>query len=372
MAEPRIAIVHDWLTNLGGAERTVRALLDAFPGADLYSSVYSSRQLDLFTTDTVHTSFLQHWPLATRKHQIYPVMRRLAFESFDFSNYDVVISSSSAEAKGIITSERTKHISYVHTPTRYYWSHYQQYLDAPGFGLFNPLVRWQLRRSLASARHWDFAAAQRPDVLIANSHSVQQRISTFYKRSSQVIHPPVSTEKMQTKTTRPDGIPERYLVVVSRLIPYKRIDIAVRAAQQAGWPLVVIGSGSQLLKLQQMAGPTTYFLGQVSDSEVVRYLQHAAAMLFPGEEDFGITPVEAMAAGVPVIAYGLGGALDTVKPGTSGILVEKQTATGFKKAIQSLETRKFSTAKICQHADQFGEDQFKAKMQAVVLEALRS
>lgn len=370
MALPRIAIVHDWLTNLGGAERTVRSLMDAFPEADLYTSVYSSRHLKLFEADKVHTTFLQYWPLAHRKHQLYPVLRRLAFESLDLSAYDVVISSSGAEAKGVITGEDTQHISYIHTPTRYYWSHYQQYLDAPGFGALNPLVSWQLRRSLPRARRWDYAAAQRPDVLIANSGAVQERISTYYSRSSLVIHPPVDTMRMHIKTTRPLNIPERYLVVVSRLIPYKRVDIAVHAAQKAGWPLVVIGSGSQLSNLQQIAGPTTFFLGQLSDEEVVRYLQHATAMLFPGEEDFGITPVEAMAAGTPVIAYGKGGAMDTVKPDVSGIIVERQTINAFKKAIELLEKIDFKTQAIQKHAEGFSEQVFQASMKRVVSDSL--
>lgn len=368
--EPSIAIVHDWITNLGGAERTVQAMLDAFPQADLYTSVYNQKGLELFRDRSVYTSWLQNWPLARRKHQLYPVLRRLAFESFDFSAYDLVISSSSAESKGIITDETTKHLSYIYTPTRYYWSHYKDYLSSPGFGWLDPLVRWQLGRSLAPSRRWDYAAAQRPDVLYGISTAVQTRIKKYYHRDSGVIWPPVGLERVQKHYDRPADAPERYLLVISRLIPYKRVDLALQAAQKAGWPLIIIGSGSQAKALSEQAAPTTLVKGQLSDREVVQYLQHADALLFPGEEDFGIVPVEAMACGVPVIAYAAGGALDTMVQNKTGLFVEKQTVAAFAQAINSLDAHRFSPEYLRSHAEKFSEASFKNQIKKAALQLL--
>lgn len=370
--EPRIAIVHDWLTNLGGAERVVKVMLEAFPQADLYTSVYRKAGLSLFRDYSVHTSWLQHWPLAQRKHQLYPVLRRLAFESFDFSDYNLVISSSTAESKGVITSERTKHLSYINTPTRYYWSGYQDYIKDPGFGWLDPIVRWQLQRSIKSSRYWDYAAAQRPDRLLANSTTVQGRIQKYYHRHSEVVWPPVDLARMQKPHDRPDGAPERYLLVLSRLIPYKRVDLAVAAARRAGWSLVVIGTGSQQAALEKMAGPQTIFTGQLSDDEVVAYLQHASALLFPGEEDFGIVPVEAMAAGVPVIAYGAGGALDTVAHRKTGILVKDQSVSSFSAAIRLLDHQKFDPKYLAQHVEQFSQQNFQTQLKRAAQDLLES
>lgn len=361
----RIAIVHDWLTNLGGAERVVAAMLDAFPGADLYTSVYNPERLDLFRGREVHTTFLQQIPLAKKKHQLFSSLRRLAFEQLDFSEYNIVISSTTAEAKGIITGERTKHISYMNTPTRYLWSHYDQYLENPGFGLLDPLARWQLRRTIVSAREWDYAAAQRPDVVLANSIHVQKRIKKYYDRDSTVVYPIVDGERFMKRHPRPRLAPERYALVISRLVPYKRVDIAVEAAKLAQYPIVVIGAGPQEAMLRKLAGAGAVFLGEAPDSEVEAYLQHADVFLFPGEEDFGIAPVEAMASGTPVIAYAKGGALETV--GTEGgLLVERQTARAFAQALSHCSTKKFSKTSLSERADLFGRQRFINEIQQIV------
>ncbi|MBP9827122.1 glycosyltransferase [Candidatus Saccharibacteria bacterium] len=370
---PRVAIVHDWLTNLGGAERVVEAMIKAFPQADIYTSVYNRAHVPIMQDVSIKTSFLQHWPLARRYHQLFPILRRYAFEQFDFSEYDVVISSSSAEAKGLITSESCLHISYIHTPTRYYWSHYNEYLDNPGFGLLNPVVRWQLRRSINQSRRWDFAAAQRPDVLLANSGAVAQRIKRFYDRESQVVYPNVDTDRFSVqKLPRPDGAPNRYALVVSRLIPYKRIDIAVQAARRAQMPLVVIGRGSELKRLKAMAGPDTVFLGALKDAEVTAYMQHAEVFLFPGEEDFGITPVEAMSAGVPVIAYKKGGAVETVIDNVTGVLVEHQTAEAFTKVLSGWTKYQFSSKELQEYAEKFTTQRFIDQLHTIVQQSLKN
>lgn len=361
----RIAIVHDWLTNLGGAERVVAAMLDAFPDADLYTSVYNPDRLDLFKGREVHTTFLQKLPLAKKKHQLFSSLRRLAFEQLDLSEYDVVISSTTAEAKGIITSERTKHISYMNTPTRYLWSHYDQYLESPGFGLLDPLARWQLRRTIVRARVWDYAAAQRPDVVLANSIHVQKRIKKYYDRDSTVVYPIVDVERFTKDHPRPKLAPRHYALVISRLVPYKRVDIAVEAAKLAHCPIVVIGTGPQEPMLRKLAGEGAVFLGEAPDEEVEAYLQHADVFLFPGEEDFGIAPVEAMASGTPVIAYAKGGALETVSS-EGGVLVEKQTAQAFARALSYYSVKEFSKASLRQRADLFGRQRFIDEIRQIV------
>lgn len=361
--ELKIAIVHDWLTNIGGAERVVEALLEAYPQADLYTSVYNQAKLPKFSENRkVFTSFLQHWPLALRKHQLYPTLRTLAFESFDFSGYDVVISSSSAEAKGVITPTETLHIAYIHTPVRYYWSNYEDYLRDPGFGLLSPLLRpiipWFVRRM----RRWDFAAAQRPDVLVANSQTVAQRVRTYYKRSSKVIYPPIDIERFDAGPDNDKG----YLLVVSRLVPYKRIDLAVQACSELGLRLIVAGSGSEEKRLKSLAGPTIEFKSGLSDAEITTLYHDCRAFLFPGEEDFGITPVEAMACGKPVVAYGKGGLAETVVDGSTGLLFHKQDKEALKASLHKLDGQKWDRAKIKQHAKNYSKQNFIKQIHALV------
>lgn len=367
----RIAIVHDWLTNLGGAERVVAAMLDAFPDADLFTSVYNPDRLDLFRGREVRTTFLQHIPLAKKKHQLFSSMRRLAFEQLDLSEYDVVISSTTAEAKGVITGERTKHISYMHTPTRYFWSHYDQYLESPGFGILDPLARWQLRRTIVRAREWDYAAAQRPDIVLANSKHVQKRIKKYYNRDSAVVYPIVDVERFTKAHPRPQLAPQRYALVISRLVPYKRIDIAVEAAKRAQFPIVVIGTGPQESMLRKLAGADAIFLGEAPDAEVEAYLQHADVFLFPGEEDFGITPVESMAAGTPVIAYAKGGVLETLTP-EFGMFVSNQSSEGFADALSIFNSDRYSVDELQKHAQAFSKKIFIQKFKDVVEQATDS
>jgi len=350
----KVALVHDWMTNLGGGERVLAAFSEAFPSAPIYTSVYSHKELDLFDKNTIHTSFLQKWPLAQKKHQLYPLLRTLAFESFDFSDYDVVLSSSSAEAKGIITSTETTHISYIHTPTRYYWSGYEQYLQSPGLGVFSPFAKLLLPRVVKRMRRWDFAAAQRPDVLIANSTTVQQRIEKYYNRQSNVIAPPVDFERFKhTSASAQD-----YYLVVGRLIPYKRVDLAVRACSELNRELIVVGNGPELSSLQKVAGPSVRFIEHATDKEVTQYYLNSKAFIMTAFEDFGITPVEAMAAGKPVIAYGKGGVTDSVVDGKTGLFYKHQSVDSLKDAISDFEKQSFSPGDIKAHAQQFSKKNF--------------
>lgn len=362
----RVAIVHDWLTNLGGAERVVEAMLEAFPQADLFTSVYNEKALPQFSNRKVTTSFLQHVPLATRRHQLFPVLRRYAFEQFDFHNYDVVITSSTAEAKGIITSESTLHISYINTPTRYYWSHYDEYIENPGFGVLDPLVRWQFPRTIEASRRWDYTAAQRADYVLGNSQTVVDRIQRYYKREAEVLYPNVETHRFEKPLPRPAGTPDSYFLVVSRLIPYKRIDIAVEAAGLAGVSLVVIGSGSQLKELRELAQDNVIFIDQADDKTVSAYMQHAEAFIFPGEEDFGITPVEAMSAGVPVIGYDKAGVQETVSDAKHGILVPRQSAAMFAEAMGRFVKSDYREADLRARADLFSRERFIHNLQSRV------
>jgi glycosyltransferase involved in cell wall biosynthesis len=357
--KPRVAIVHDWLTNLGGAERVVLTMSEMFPDAPIYTSVYNPSKLPEFKDKNVIMSFLQHIPLAQKKHQLFPILRQLAFESFDFSGYDLVISSTSAEAKGIVTPTETRHISYINTPTRYYWSGYQNYLEQPGMGAFNPLAKAVLKRNIKKLRRWDYAAAQRPDIVLANSKNVQARIRKYYDRGSTVVYPSVETDRFSRIGSSQEG---DYYLVVSRLIPYKRVDLAVRAATKLDKKLVVIGTGSELKSLQQMAGPTVRFLGFLDDVTTRNYYLGCKAFIFPAEEDFGITPVEAMAAGKPVLFYAKGGATETVIDGVTGVGFKKQTVESLCDAIQRLDKISFKEKAIIDQANKFSVEKFKESL----------
>ncbi len=360
----RVAIAHDWLTNLGGAERVVESLTKLYPDAPIYTSVYDEVRFDKFRDKKVISSFLQRWPFSRRRHQLYPTLRRYAFESFDFSGYDVVITSASAEAKGIITTTETKHIAYIHTPTRYYWSGYENYLENPGYGLLNPLVKLILPRLIQTMRHWDYAAAARADVVVANSQTVSDRIKKYYNREAKVISPPVNVERF----TNPHPQDKGYFLVVSRLIPYKRIDLAIQACNELGLPLVVVGKGSELKNLCKIAGKTIQFDTQADDTAVVEYMKNCKAFLFPGCEDFGITPVEAMSAGKPVIAYGKGGASETVEDGKTGILFAQQSKESLKAALTKFGTMTFKHTEITAHASNYSEAVFLSKMEEIIHE----
>ncbi len=349
----RVAIVHDWLTNLGGGERVVDALSDAFPAAPIYTSVYSENGITLFKDKKIVTSFLQRWPLSKTKHQLYPMLRKYAFESFDFSDFDVVISSSSAESKGIITSTEVLHLSYIHTPTRYYWSGYKDYLDSPGLGPLSPIAKFILPKVIYKMRYWDYAAAQRPDYLIANSQTVKDRIFKYYHRESKIIFPPVEIDKFELSSKQND-----YYLVVSRLIPYKRVDLAVRACSDLDRRLIVVGNGPELDKLRKIASGKIDFIVEADDKTVRDLYAKSRGFIFTAYEDFGITPVESMAAGVPVISYGEGGGSESVVNYETGLFFKDQSVECLKNAILKFEKINFSKEQIRKHAEKFSRKRF--------------
>lgn len=363
-SSPKIALVADWLTNMGGAEHLFYSLHKAFPDAHIYTSVFDPQACPKFTGLNVHTTYLQKLPRALRyKHQLWPVLRARAFRKLDLSNYDIVISAASAEAKAVNARPGAVHICYCHTPTRYYWSHYREYKKEPGFGWLDPVIKLALPPFVHFMRRADLRAAKGVDHFIANSHEVQWRIKRYYKREAEVIYPPVETTRLRPlKAIRK----EDFYLIVGRQIPYKRIDLAIRACNILRKKLVVIGKGSEHHRLTKIAGPTIQFLTDVDDEAIVSYFQRAKAFLHPQLEDFGIVPVEAMSAGTPVIAYGQGGALDSVIPGKTGVFFDPQSIEALVNAIKDFEKQHFSSATIIQHAQAFSEERFIREIRAVV------
>lgn len=372
MARPKIAIVHDWLTNMGGAERTVLALHDAFPDAPIYTSTYIPEALPDFAKLDIRTTYLQKLPKPLRKlHKFFPMLRVDAFRKLDLSEYDIIISSSSAEAKQVRKTRPDQvHICYCHTPIRYYWSHYAQYKKDPGFGKLNWLVKIGLFFMVPGLKKADYKAAQNVDVFIANSSEVQKRIKKYYGRSSTVIHPPADVERFTPARERSD-----YYVALSRQVPYKRIDLPVLAATKLGLPLKVYGNGSEHDRLVEIAGPTVEFyadrFGNADDDAVTNALNHAKGYIFAAEEDFGIVQVEALAAGAPVIAYGKSGTLDIVQDGETGVLFYEQTVDAVVDAIQRAEAQTFLPGTLRRRARRFDKGLFITKIRKVVSDTVR-
>jgi glycosyltransferase involved in cell wall biosynthesis len=333
----------------------------AYPEAPIYTSVYDPTALPVFHNKDVRTSFLQHWPLARRRHQLYPVLRRRAFESFDLSDFDVVLSSDHAEAKGVLTLTESLHIAYIHTPTRYYWSDYSSYLRRPGFGSLDPVVRRLMPTMTSSMRQWDFLAAQRPDFLLANSRIVARRIEKYYRRHADVLHAPVDISRFHASPDRGE-----HLLVVSRLIPYKRVDLAVLACRELGLPLKVVGDGPEMGALRTLAGPRTTFLGEIDDEAVAQEYGSAAAFLFPAREDFGLTPLEAMASGTPVLAFRGGGALETVIEGKTGAFFDEQSVQSLTQALRLFNSSSYDPTVLIQHARNFGVESFVERLRSYV------
>ena len=358
----QIALVHELLTMRGGAERTLKALADMFPQAPIYTLLYDEKRLgDWFPKERVRTSKLQSFArlssLVTGRmnHHLFLNGFPKAVEQWDFSEFDLVISSSSAFVHGIKTGSKTKHICYVHSPARYLWDRTFDVQQESSSGLFGWMKRKYLERTFHKLRKWDATVADRPDVLIAASDEVKRRIKLYWRRESEVIYPPVEvTDFVLTEAKRGDSY-----VIVSTLVPYKRIELAIEACNKLGRHLKIIGDGPHRKKLEKISGSTIEFLGYRSHDELVNELQTAKAFIFPGEEDFGIAPVEAMACGTPVIAYGKGGALETVIDGETGIFFKEPTADSLAEAIQEFEGRGFDPRKCRDRAERFSRGKFE-------------
>ncbi len=356
----RVAIVHFWLVGIWGGEKVLDALLDLYPDADIFTHVSVPDALpERMRRRIKGTTFINRLPGARRHYQKYLPLMPLALEQLDLTEYDLVISSEAGPAKGVITRPETLHLCYCHSPMRYAWNMYAEYMQQLKWPL-RPIARLLMHR----IRLWDRASADRVDRFIANSQTVERRIAKYYRRDSLVLYPPVAVERF-TPTQEHDG---SYLFV-SRLVPYKRADLAIEVFNQLGKPLLIVGGGPDETRLRAMAGPSIKFLGRVSDKELDSLYQSCRALVFPAEEDFGMVPVEAMAAGKSVVALARGGASETVVDGVTGVHFDTPTAESLKAAVERLETIAFDAMTITAHAATFGKARF---LEAFAAEAARA
>lgn len=366
----RVALVHDYLNQYGGGERVLEALSNLFPEAPIYTLFYDKKRTGFaFEGKDIRTSFLQKIPFISRAHHLFPILMPLGIESFDLSSYDLVISSSASFAKGIITGPETLHICYCHTPTRYLWQDSSSYVEDTRYPR---ILKFWIPLATAYLRVWDRQAAKRPDFLFANSQFVQRRIAKYYGRKSKVIHPPVNFNFFARSKGGPGPPQDAYFLMVGRLVPYKRFDIAVRACTNLGVPLKIIGDGPERKYLERIAGPTIEFVGLVSERILPDYYRGAKALLFPQEEDFGITALEAMASGKPLIAYKGGGAVEIVEEGKTGIFFDKQTSESLAEAIGLYSSYVFDAQYIREAARGYGRENFLCNIREAIHGMIKS
>lgn len=354
----RVAIVTDWLTNYGGAESVISAFHDLFPDAPIYTTIYEPKKMkELGKLKDVRTSYLQKFPV--KKQQWLLSLMPTAVEMMNLDEFDLVLSSCHSVSKGVITKPNTLHISYCHTPMRYAWESWDFETRLQKFPRFlHPSIRKQIKK----IREWDYCAAQRVDKYVANSSYISGQIKKYYERESDVIYPPVHTERFMP-VSQPTA---DYYFSVGRLIPYKKFDLLVQTFNELGLPLKIAGTGPDLDKLKAMAKPNIEILGYVEIQELVELYANCKAFLFPQIEDAGIVPLEAMSCGRPVIALNRGGSLDTMIDGKTGVLFKEQTVESLKDAIKRFEKMKFDPHFIRQHAQQFDVEHFKKKILAYV------
>ena len=377
----KVAIVHDWLVNYGGAERVVEAMLSLYPDAEIFTLVYDEKKMGkFFPKEKVHTSFLQKVPFSLKMYTKMLSFMPKAFESFDFTGFDLVLCSSSCCAKGVITPPSVPHVAYIHSPMRYAWDLYFDYKKRSG-----KITSFFMDKMIPQIRLWDVISSQRIDKIIVNSNFIRRRTKKYWNRESEVIYPPVNTENL-TPNNLP---PENFYVAFSRFVPYKRLDLAIKACGQLKRNLIVIGSGSQEKELKALAESYTNihsketmeqsakitFTGRISDEKVKDYLQRAKALIFCAEEDFGIIPVEAQACGRPVIAVKKGGATETVLDGKTGVFFESQTETSLKNAILDFEEKEknglFDSKFISSHAKKFSTENFIENLKSAINRTLQ-
>jgi len=350
----KVALVHDYLNQYGGAERVLEAFCEMFPDAPIYTLVYDAKLTGFaFEGRNIKTSFLQNVPFAASRHRYFPVLMPYAIEQLDLSGYDLVLSDSGSYAKGVITKPETLHISYCHTPHRYVWDNSRKLIEEFGYPGF---VKMLSPFFTTYVRLWDAQAAERPDEMIANSKFVRRRIKKYYGRDAQVIYPPVNVDRFFIRE------PYDYFLMVGRMVPYKKFMLAVRVFNKLELKLKIIGDGPERKNLEKQAGPKIEFLGLVSEPYLADYYARARALIFPQEEDFGVVAVEAMASGRPVIAYRAGGALEIIKEGEDGILFDEQTEESLIGAVQRFQNTRFDSRAIRQHAGKFDRGKFKEEI----------
>lgn len=351
-ADPSIAIVHDRLNVRGGAEKFLEEVGQLYPHAPIYSVLYEPRLFEgsPIAKHQVHTSFINHLPFARKKHRFYFALMPFAVEHFDLSRYDIILSSSAAFAHGVRTRPDQLHISYIHSPMRYVWHQYRQHIALFGLGAL------PVRIFLAALRRWDRSAAQRPTTLIANSHWTAACIQQAFGRDSKVIYEPVDVKKFHPAAKRGG-----YYLTVSRLVPYKRVDLIVEAFSRLGYPLLVVGDGPELAKIKRKSAANVRLLFEQTHAQVAELASAAKAFVFAAEEDFGIAAVEAQAAGCPVIAYGRGGLRETVVEGKTGIFFDEQTVESLERKVREFEEGRvqFDENTIVQNAHQYSVENFR-------------
>lgn len=363
-ADKKIAIVHDWFVG-GGAEMVVLELHKMLPDAPIYTSFCSPDWQKKLSGTKVITSYMQSWPFS-KLRKFLPLLRQKWFENLDLSSYDLVISSSGAEAKGIKVPEGITHVNYCHAPTHYYWARYDEYIQNPGFGLLDPLARIGLKLFLKPMRSWDKKAAGRPDHIIANSNFTASQVKKYYGRESTVIHPPVDV----TSFTPSKKATRHGFVITGRHTHYKRFDLAVAACTKLSLPLTVVGDGPENQKLRKLAGPTVTFSGFLDRKEVIKQVKSAEGFIFPGVDDFGISAVEALAAGTPVIAYKSGGALDYIADGKTGMFFNEQSVDSLSLSLKKFLTKNFDNSVVANSVSMYGEASFRKKFEQCLIDVI--
>ncbi len=366
---PKIAIVCEFLSVMGGAENVVLAMHKLFPDAPIYTALYDPSRVLAFQDADVRTTWLQKLPRFLRKaYRLFPTLAANAFRRLDLSDYDIILTSSYLNANQVQKARPDqKIISYCHTPARYYWSHYELYRKNPAYGPLSPFIKLLMPLMVPRQRRRDYEAAQRVDVFIANSTETQRRIKKYYGRPSTVIYPPVETKRFSPARTRGD-----YYVTMGRQLPNKRFDLAVSACTTLGVPLKVYGNGPMHDELVALAGPTVSFytdrFGDASDAALEEAINHAKGFIFPSDEDFGIVTVEALAAGAPIIGYRNGGTLDIVTDGETGVLFDNQTVEDVVEAIKRADTIQWFPSKLSRTATRFDAGLFATKLRKIVLD----
>lgn len=365
----KIAFVYDRVNKFGGAERVLLALHEIWPEAPLYTAVYNRENAVWADDFRLIPSFLNKLPFSSTYHEIFALATPFVFETFDFREFDVVLSITSSDAKGIIVSPNTLHICYLLTPTRYLWNGYQDHLENPGFGALNPLVKGLMWFFSPFLRKWDYIAANRPDHYIAISKTVARRIKAYYKKKSDVIYPPVDIDSFHPRGISLDsardklaipGVFEEYFLIVSRLVPYKKIDYAIDAFNELGWKLKIIGNGIDDRRLRKMAsGNIEFITSSLTDEKLCWYYQNCKGLIFPGEEDFGISAVEAQASGVPVIGINKGGLSEIIIPEVTGEVYDSYSKESLIAALKKFKQKKYLSSACRENATRFSKQNFQ-------------
>ncbi len=408
----KVAIVCDWLTNIGGAERVLKSISEMYPEAPIYTSQYNPRKIKWFKDNEVRVGWLQNFPSSFRR--FLGPLRQIYFNHLDLKEYDLIISVTGAEAKSIKKKGNTIHISYCHVPTQYYWGLYDSYVENPGFGVLDPIVRFFFKALVKPLRNADFKAAQRPDYFVTISTYASEQIKKYYKRESTIVFPPVAVENFYTRELSTSKNPEQNIIktkksqvqekdnkklknvksqintvesmdatlkshnregyiTTSRHVTWKRLDLAIKACMSLNLPLTIIGEGPETKKLKKLANGSKLikFLPVMNQKSLKNHLESSKGFIFPSLEPFGIAPVEALASGCPVIAYGKGGALDYISDGKNGVLFEDQTVDSLCDALKRFEKLSFNEEKVRNSALPFSEECFKAKLDQVIKKALK-